>query len=69
MAPAGGQITGLGCYHGSCNMALRAMHVLATGAGTCDVAADMWKLSGVHPAQPSSVPLSKEVRPLGVGAV
>lgn len=69
VALAGGQITGLGCYHGFWNMALRVLHVLATGAGTCDVVADMWKLSSVYPAQPSSVPLSKEVWLLSVRAV
>lgn len=59
MALVGGQITGLGCYHGFWNMVLRVLHVLATGAGTCDVVGDMWKLSSVYPAQPISVPLSR----------
>lgn len=59
MALVGGQITGLGCYHGFWNMVLRVLHVLAMGAGTCDVVADMWKLSRVYPAQPISVPLSR----------
>lgn len=35
-------------------MALWASHVLAQGAGTSDVVRDMWKLSRVYPAQPSS---------------
>lgn len=52
VALAGGQITGLGCYHGLWNMELRASHVLAQGAGTSDVVGDMWKLSKVYPAQP-----------------
>lgn len=42
-------ITGLGCNHGFWNMVLRASHVLAQGAGTCDVVGDMWKLSRVYP--------------------
>lgn len=40
-------------------MVLRLLHVLAMGAGTCDVAGDMWKLSCVYPAQPISVPLGR----------
>lgn len=59
VALAGGQIAGLGWYRGFWNMALRVLHVLATGAATCDVVAAMWKLSSVYPAQPSSVPLRK----------
>lgn len=55
VALAGGQITGSGCYHGLWNMELRALHVLAQGAGTSDVVGDMWKLSSIYPAQPSLV--------------
>ena len=34
-------------------MELRASHVLAQGAGTCEVVRDMWKLSRLYRAQPS----------------
>lgn len=41
-------------------MELWASHVLAQGVGTSDVVRDMWKLSGVYSAQPSSPPGRKE---------
>lgn len=59
VALVGGQIAGLGFYHGFWNMVLRVLHVLAMGAGTCDVVADMWKLSGIYPAQPTLAPVSR----------